>query len=62
MSVRSEDVAAFLDAILAELRSPEAAAVRILRVTALLDATEAKLDKRSLFGVKHVAKPGRRWR
>lgn len=60
MPNRIEEVAAFLDSVLAELRAPKPAAVRIVRVTALLDAAEAKLDQRPLFGAKHGSRSGRR--
>lgn len=44
MAIAAADVEAFIQAVLAELRSPKPPAVRVVRVTALLAETERKLD------------------
>lgn len=58
MPIAPDDVAAFLDSVLEELRSSKSAAIRVARVTALLDMAERRLDTRSLFRSRSGGKGG----
>lgn len=56
MPIAADDVAVFLQSILAELRAPRPAAVRSVRITTLVETAERRFDQRPLFGAK-LGKP-----
>ena len=60
MPVSPKDLAAFLESMLAELKSPKSAGVRIVRITALLEKTERTFDQRAFFGTKASPNTGPR--
>lgn len=59
MRIAPDDIAAFLDSVLAELRTPKPPAIRIVRITGLLETAERKLDQRAFLSPKPGKLPGR---